>query len=112
MVRYTKPDVTDDAGYLDWVEATVVGVEEAIKTDQTYVVKIDNWFRKRWLGFSGKVLGALGVAKAKLTLPPFIPSRVVSQRRFFEAGTHAEVATEAGANPRSKEIVFCVSMSR
>jgi hypothetical protein len=37
MVRYTKPDVTDDAGYLAWVEATLVGVEEAIKTDQSYV---------------------------------------------------------------------------
>ena len=90
MVRYTKPELTDDPGYLDWVEATVIGVDEAIKTNQTYVVKIDNWFGKRWLGFSGKALGALGVRKAKLTLPPFIPSRVVSQRRFFEAGTRVE----------------------
>jgi hypothetical protein len=48
-------------GCLDWVKAAVVGVEEAIKTDQTYVVKIDDWFGKRWLGFSGKALGALGV---------------------------------------------------
>ncbi|MCA1709275.1 MAG: hypothetical protein LC808_40740 [Actinobacteria bacterium] len=78
MVRYTKPEATDDPGYLDWVEATVVGVEEAINTKQTYVVKIDNWFGKRWLGFSGKALGALGVRKQKLTLPPFIPTRVVS----------------------------------
>jgi hypothetical protein len=83
----TQTQVTDDLGYLDWVEATIIGVEEAIKTDQTYVVKIDNWFGKRWLGFSGKALGVLGVRKEKLTLPPFIPSRVVSQRRFFEAGT-------------------------
>src|SRR5687767_7333422 len=96
MVLYTKPEVTDDPGYLDWVEATVVGVEEAIKTtDQTYVVKIDNWFGKRWLGFSGKTLGAAGVRKEKLTLPPFIPSRVVSQRRFFEAG----------ASPRRRKLL-------
>jgi hypothetical protein len=84
MVRYTKAEETDDSGYLDWVEATVAGVEHAIKTNQSYVVKIDNWFGKRWLGFSGKALGAFGVRKKKLTLPPFIPSRVVSQRRFFE----------------------------
>ena len=71
--------------YLDWVEAAVVGVEEAIKTDQAFLVKIDNWFGKRWLGFSGKALGALGVRKEKLTLPPFIPSRLVSQRRFWNA---------------------------
>jgi hypothetical protein len=73
MVRYTKSEATDDPEYLDWVEATVVGVEEAIKTEQTYVVKIDNWFGKRWLGFSGKALGALGVRKKKLTLPPSSP---------------------------------------
>lgn len=47
MVRYTKPEATDDPDYLDWVEATLVGVEEAIKTKQTYMVKIDNWFGKR-----------------------------------------------------------------
>ena len=87
MVRYTKSEATDDDEYLDWVEAAMVGVEEAFKTDQTYVVKIDNWFGKRWLGFSGKSLGALGVRKEKLTLPPFVPSRVISQRRFFETGT-------------------------
>ena len=63
MVRYTRPEATDDQGYLDGVEATVVGVEEAINTKQTYVVKIDNWFGKRWLGFSGKALGALGVRR-------------------------------------------------
>jgi hypothetical protein len=51
----------------------MVGAEEAINTKQTYVVKIDNWFGKRWLGFSGKALGALGVRKKKLTLPPFHP---------------------------------------
>ena len=87
MVRYTQPESTDDPGYLDWVEAIVVGVEEAVTTEQTYIVKIDNWFGKRWLGFSGRALGAVGVRKEKLTLPPFIPSRVISQRRFFAAGT-------------------------
>jgi hypothetical protein len=58
MVRYAKPEATDDPGYLDRVEATVVGVEEANNTKQTYVVKIDNWFGQRWLGLSGKALFA------------------------------------------------------
>lgn len=88
MVRYTDSEPTDDPRYLDWVEAVVLGVEEAIRTEQAFVVKIDNWFGKRWLGFSGKTLGALGVRKMKLTLPPFIPSRVVLQRRFWDDGTH------------------------
>jgi hypothetical protein len=57
MVQYAKPDPSDDPKFLDWVESVVVGVEKRFKTDQTFVVKIDNWFGKRWLGFSGKTLG-------------------------------------------------------
>ena len=89
MVRYTKPEESDDSEYLDWVETAVAGVDEAIKVNEAYVVKIDNWFGQRWLGFSGKLLGAAGVRKKKLTLPPFVPSRVVSQQRFLELGTRA-----------------------
>ena len=67
-------------------------------------MKIDNWFGKRWLRFSGKSLGAIGVHKRKLTLPPFIPSRVVSQRRFWIPGTqpgrhpHLHVYQRSGEN--------------
>jgi len=67
MVHYTTPADGDDAEYLDWVETAIVGVEEAVKSNETYVVKIDNWFGQRWLGFSGKLLGKAGVRKKKLT---------------------------------------------
>lgn len=81
-LHYTQLEPTDDAQFLNWVDAVVVGVEERFRTDHTYIVKIDNWFGKRWLGFSGHALGVIGIHKQKLTLPPFVPSRVVSQRRF------------------------------
>jgi hypothetical protein len=35
-----------------------------------------------------RTLGALGVRKTKLTLPPFIPARVVSQYRFWREEFH------------------------
>lgn len=55
------------------------------------LIKIDNWFGRRWLYFSGKALGALGVWNVPtdrrpnnlLRIPPFVPERVVSQRRFI-----------------------------
>ena len=47
------------------------------------LIKIDNWFGSKWLGFSGKTLGALGVSMAKLTIPPFVPNRVLSERRII-----------------------------
>jgi hypothetical protein len=70
------------------------------------VVKIDNWFGSRWLNFSGKLLGALGVRKGRLTVPPFVPARVVWQRRFsversgMEPGKplHLDVPSEQALN--------------
>lgn len=58
-----------------------------------FVVRIDNWFGENWLGFGGKVMGAVGVHPTELTVPPFKPSRVVSQRVFAraESGSYAEV---------------------
>lgn len=103
MVRYTKLEPSDDPQFLDWVESVVAGIQEKFDTDQTYVVKIDNWFGKRWLGFSGKALGAIGVRKSKLTLPPFVPSRVVSQRRFWQSGRRLEPRKQLHAWQRSGE---------
>jgi hypothetical protein len=52
------------------------------------IVKIDNWFNHKWLEFSGKILGALGIWKRKLTVPPFVPNRVLWERSFsFPSGT-------------------------
>ena len=86
MATYTKPDETDDLDFLAWVEATITGVEESIETEQTFVIKIDKWFSRRWLGFSGKAMGAISVHKRWLTVPPFIPRRVRSTRRFWSEG--------------------------
>jgi hypothetical protein len=49
------------------------------------IIKIDNWFGPKWLKFSGKALGALGVWKKRLTIPPFVPNRVLSQATYAGA---------------------------
>lgn len=87
MTTYTESESLDDPEFLTWVEKIIAGVERRFETDQCYVVRINNWFGQRWLGFSGKSLGALRISKLRLTLPPFVPSRVVSQHRFLSEGT-------------------------
>jgi hypothetical protein len=52
------------------------------RPSEIYVVHIDNWFDVKWHAFSGKVSGALGVWNEELTVPPFRPSRVLSQSHF------------------------------
>jgi hypothetical protein len=76
------PSNEDDLGFLAAIDQVVAGVLRDSRPSSVIVIQIDNWFGPKWLGFSGKVLGALGVWSTSLTVPPFVPSRVVSQRRF------------------------------
>jgi hypothetical protein len=87
-MRYVQPGSGDDFKYLEWVECVIGGVVRSTDPHRWFVVKVDNWFGKRWLGFSGKAMGTVGVHKEKLTLPPFTPSRVVSQYRFWRRATN------------------------
>ena len=67
----------DDEAFIACVESVAAGICRLHRPAQLHVVKIDNWFGPRWLRFSGKILGLAGVQRRKLTLPPFVPSRVV-----------------------------------
>jgi hypothetical protein len=82
---------TDDSPeFIAKVEALANGILRHHAPLTLILIKIDNWFSVRWLGFSGKTLGALGVSRATLSVPPFVPKRVISQRRFI-APAYAEV---------------------
>jgi hypothetical protein len=61
---------------------TATSVRHAHPTD-VFIVRIDHWFDHKWLAFSGKLYGALAFHKPqRLTIPPFIPGRIVSQEAF------------------------------
>jgi hypothetical protein len=82
-MRYLDQDGRDDPEFLALIDGIVSGAVTRFRPQRFYAVKIDNWFGRRWLAFSGKPLGALGVWKSQyLTLPPFIPSRVVAEDPF------------------------------
>jgi hypothetical protein len=79
------------------------------------LIKIDNYFGSKWLGFSGKALGALGVwhnpdyhPANNIRIPPFVPNRVVSQRRF--AGPDYKEID--GGRPVHKQIPAGVALNR
>lgn len=66
----------DAPGFIDRVRGAVDGALALYRPPTAHVVRIDAWFDAPWLGFSGKALGALGVAYRELTVPPFHPNRV------------------------------------
>ncbi|MEM7225842.1 MAG: hypothetical protein AAF495_22885 [Pseudomonadota bacterium] len=77
-----QPEDGDAAPFVGQVQAVVNSVAAGHAPPEIFVIKIDNWFGMRWLNFSGKVLGALGVWSSNLTLPPFVPNRVRWECRF------------------------------
>jgi hypothetical protein len=83
------PQLDDDPEFVRRVELTVNGILRSHSPASLAVIKIDNWFGARWLGFSGKFGGIAGFTlrpsfrtRKRLRIPPFVPERVVFQRRF------------------------------
>jgi hypothetical protein len=74
-----KPTESDDPAFVGLVARVLNGAVLRYEPVDIYVVQIDGWFDHKWLAFAGKILGAVGVWKVRLTVPPFNPHRVVSQ---------------------------------
>jgi hypothetical protein len=84
-----RPEIGDAPDFVRHVEQVTNGVIRLHAPETLVLIKIDNYFGSKWLGFSGKVLGAVGVwhnpsyhPANNVRIPPFVPNRVVSQRRF------------------------------
>lgn len=84
----------DDVGFIHALRDELA--KELQPTEVTHLVQVDHWFGPRWLAFAGKVLGALGVWPRTLVIPPFRPTRILSERRFVRSqGNYLEVDVRA-----------------
>lgn len=84
---WTAPrEAGDDEQFLRIIDRLATRVFRTGEPDAVHLVRIDNWFGPKWLGFAGKVLGAVGrhtdATRGDLVVPPFTPSRVVWERHF------------------------------
>jgi hypothetical protein len=77
-----KPTKTDDPNFVELVSQLLRSLIRLNKPEEVFVVNIDHWFDHKWQYFSGKILGALGVWKSRLTVPPFDPGRVIREMHF------------------------------
>ncbi len=69
-----------------WVGRIIGGSVTVSKPAAVHLVEIDHWFDQKWLEFSGKAFGALGVWRASVTVPPFHPNRVRAERHYRAVG--------------------------
>ena len=72
----------DDASFLALINRIADRTIQQFHPRDVFLVRTDHWFDHKWLGFSGKVLGAVCVANSRLTIPPFVPNRIVSQEAY------------------------------
>jgi hypothetical protein len=90
----------DDPGFVSHVRSILVGCLYEYNPAEVYVVRIRDWFDYKWCYFSGKVLGAIGVSDFRdLTLPPFVPNRVLSQDHYVRCAPDSNVYEPSDASP-------------
>lgn len=90
-----QSEAQDAAPFLDFVKSLLIGAAREARVEEVYVIRIDNWFDRKWLGFSGKrlvakspgrheknLLSVVPAHREELTLPPFSPNRVRGWRSF------------------------------
>jgi hypothetical protein len=84
------PTGNDDSGFVLLANRLVDAAIAGLRPAEVHLIQIDRWFDAKWLKFSGKVLGALGLWKRQITIPPFHPNRVLSE-------IHLSAATDSDA---------------
>lgn len=77
-----QPNQHDDASFVGLAERLLKNLVHSYSPRDVYVIQIDHWFDHKWLHFSGKTVGAVGLWRSTLTVPPFDPKRVVSENHF------------------------------
>jgi hypothetical protein len=101
----------DDPEFVESVKHVIAGCINDGFPNKILVIKIDNWFDHKWLGFSGK--GRVGFGfygdylvdvdtaldefrQDQITLPPFSPRRVIEEYYF----QRVDSGTYSARNPR------------
>lgn len=88
-----EADDSDAPGYIEEAQTAIRGAAGDYRTREVYIVKINNWFGPRWLGFSHKILGVAGVHLVEdFVVPGFVPARVLSETAFVQdaSGNYTE----------------------
>lgn len=103
VAEFVSPQQGDSAEFIGKARALATGVARDYEPARLYVIRIDNWFGPRWMGFAGTfTVGrvgrfppiGMGVHKTRLHVPPFVPHRVVAQRVFVGPDFEETVAAE------------------
>jgi hypothetical protein len=80
MIELARSE-NDDVAFLQLTQWIVNGAISALNAREVYLVRVDNWFDFKWLGFWSS-WGRERELK-ELCVPPFNPNRVRSENRYI-----------------------------
>jgi len=90
----------DDADFLRIVRTLLLGCLQNSRPAEVYLIQVRDFFDPKWCYFSGKTLGVLGRSDyTNLTLPPFVPNRILSQHYYRKGQDDGMVYVESEAAP-------------
>lgn len=79
MMKYLKKNLSDDSNFINNLECIISNSLNEWKCEDLYLIRIDNWFDKKWLFFQGTVMHEIALwTWDELIVPPFHPNRVES----------------------------------
>src|SRR2546426_8531404 len=105
MIHLSRSEVVDPA-FVSIVEQALNNVLIRERPSEVYLIQIGGWFDYKWQAFSGTFMHEIAVWRHNLTLPPFHPSRVVSQ-------THFDLRSDgSGYNPSQRQALHIHQASR
>lgn len=81
---FNWPDFdNDDPVFMRCATELVHGIVGGMALPRFQTFRIDNWFGPKWLGFCGKLVGAVGfVNYHNVVIPPFVQNRITAQSQF------------------------------
>jgi hypothetical protein len=91
IAEFVSMQQGDSAEFIEKARAIAIGIAQDYLPARLYVVRIDNWFGPRWMHFAGTTTVGkvgrfhaigIGIHKATLHVPPFVPHRVVAEHVF------------------------------
>ena len=97
MIELREPKDSDST-FTPFVERALNNAVESSHPNEVYVVQVDGWFDYKWQQFSGTVMHEIAVWRNNLTLPPFHPSRILSER-YFRLRPDLKLYAVASAKP-------------
>jgi hypothetical protein len=103
-----QPEPTDAVEFVTVVNQVIDGLLHRHAPESLFVLQIDTWFGQKWLGFSGVPLLGIAAWYKKLRIPPFVPNRVISQRKF-QAPFYEEIDS---GNPLHRSVSGRVALGR